>query len=141
MARSRLARASGIAFRAIPLSLAATLLIVAVAINLANVIGRYAFQAAIYWAEEAMIYMAIWSIFLAAVAIAYDGADLTMGLFSARLSPPWRRIVCSRWLPPIESPSPSPVTTQTESSGRLALMPVANAGARPWIVCMPYVFM
>jgi hypothetical protein len=32
-----------------------------------------------------------------------------------------------RWLPPMESPSPSPVTIQTLSSGRLALRPVANA--------------
>jgi TRAP-type C4-dicarboxylate transport system permease small subunit len=68
------------------------LLVAGVAINFANVIGRYIFFSAIYWAEEAMIYMAIWSIFLAAIAIAYDGADLTMGLFSARLSPRWKRI-------------------------------------------------
>jgi TRAP-type C4-dicarboxylate transport system permease small subunit len=92
MAKPRLARLCGIAFRAIPLSVAATLLIGSVVVNLANVIGRYAFQAALYWAEEAMIYMAIWSIFLAAIAIAYDRADLTMGLFSARLALPWRRI-------------------------------------------------
>ena len=37
----------------------------------------------------------------------------------------------------MESPSPSPVTTQTESSGRLTLMPVAKEGARPWIVWKP----
>jgi len=45
-----------------------------------------------------------------------------------------------RWLPPIESASPSPVTTQTDSSGRVAFKPVAIAGARPWIVWKPYVF-
>ena len=56
-----------------------------VAINFTNVIGRYVFQAAIYWAEEAMVYLAIWSIFLAAIAIAYDRAHLTMDFFSARL--------------------------------------------------------
>jgi TRAP-type C4-dicarboxylate transport system permease small subunit len=92
MVRTRACRLCGIAFRAIPLGVAATLLIGSVVVNLANVIGRYAFQAALYWAEEAMIYMAIWSIFLAAVAIAYDRADLTMGLLSARLASPWRRI-------------------------------------------------
>ena len=92
MVRPRLTRLCGIGFHAIPLALAAALLIASVFVNLANVIGRYAFQAALYWAEEAMIYMAIWSIFLAAVAIAYDRADLTMGLFSARLPSPWRRI-------------------------------------------------
>ena len=38
-------------------------------------------------------------------------------------------------------PSPSPVTTQTDRSGRVALSPVAIAGARPWMVWKPYVFM
>ena len=52
-----------------------------------------------------------------------------------------RRSTWIRWLPPIDRPSPSPVTTQTLSSGRATLRPVANAGARPWIVWKPYVFM
>ena len=42
-----------------------------------------------------------------------------------------------RWLPPIDRASPSPVTTQTERSGREMAKPVAIAGARPWIECMP----
>jgi hypothetical protein len=42
-----------------------------------------------------------------------------------------------RWLPPIESASPSPVTTQTDRSGLDADKPVAIAGARPWIECIP----
>jgi hypothetical protein len=48
-----------------------------------------------------------------------------------------RRIACRRWLPPIERPSPSPVTTQTLSSGLADLSPVAKVGALPWIVCIP----
>jgi hypothetical protein len=43
-------------------------------------------------------------------------------------------------LPPIDSASPSPVTIQTDSSGRVAFKPDAIAGARPWIECTPYVF-
>ena len=39
----------------------------------------------------------------------------------------------------MERASPSPVTTQTERSSRLVARPVAIAGARPWIECMPYV--
>ena len=39
------------------------------------------------------------------------------------------------------SPSPSPVTSHTSSSGLASFTPVANAGARPWIVCIPYVSM
>jgi TRAP-type C4-dicarboxylate transport system permease small subunit len=93
MTRSMAASVCRLLFQRIPLSLAALLLVTGVAINFINVIGRYAFQSAIYWAEEAMIYMAIWSIFLAAIAIAYDGADLTMDFFSARLSDGWKRLV------------------------------------------------
>ena len=52
-----------------------------------------------------------------------------------------RRSAWIRWLPPMDSASPSPVTTQTDRSGREAARPVAIAGARPWIECIPYVFM
>ena len=45
--------------------------------------------------------------------------------------PTLRLSACRRWLPPIESPSPSPVTTQTSSSGFASFNPVAIAGARP----------
>ena len=48
-------------------------------------VARYVFLAAFYWAEEVMVYLAIWSIFLAAAAVAYDGRHLTMDLFAARL--------------------------------------------------------
>ena len=41
------------------------------------------------------------------------------------------------WLPPIESPSPSPVTSHTVEFGLAALIPVAIAGARPWIEWNP----
>jgi TRAP-type C4-dicarboxylate transport system permease small subunit len=86
-------RISRVAFHSIPLGLAALFLVAAVAINFANVIGRYMFSAAIYWAEEAMIYLSIWSIFLAAAAVAYDGTALTMDFFSARLPVFWKRFI------------------------------------------------
>ena len=37
----------------------------------------------------------------------------------------------------MERESPSPVTTQTSRSGRVVANPVAMAGARPWMECMP----
>ncbi len=48
-----------------------------------------------------------------------------------------RRSAWIRWLPPIDSASPSPVTTQTDRSERVVAMPVAIAGARPWIEWKP----
>ncbi len=41
----------------------------------------------------------------------------------------------------MESASPSPVTIQTERSGLAIFSPVATAGARPWMLWNPYVFM
>lgn len=69
----------------LPLTLAAFLLLGAIAINFANVVGRYLFLASIYWADEAMVFLVIWSIFLAAVAVTYDGSQLTMDLFSTNI--------------------------------------------------------
>ncbi|HKA79828.1 MAG TPA: TRAP transporter small permease [Xanthobacteraceae bacterium] len=74
-----------------PLTLAALLLLGAIAINFTNVVARYIFLASIYWADEAMVYLVIWSIFLAAIAVTYDGSHLTMDLFSARISARWQR--------------------------------------------------
>src|SRR5712691_2929535 len=71
----------------LPLTLAAFLLLGAIAINFANVVGRYLFLASIYWADEAMVFLVIWSIFLAAIAVTCDGSHLTLDLFSTRLPP------------------------------------------------------
>ena len=87
------ARIANLIFRKVPLAAAAALLLVGVSINLANVIGRYVFLAAIYWAEEAMIYLTIWAIFLAAIAIAFDGTALTMDFFSARMPRTLKKLV------------------------------------------------
>ena len=38
----------------------------AIAINLANVVGRYVFAAPVFWAEEVLMFMIIWGIYIAA---------------------------------------------------------------------------
>ena len=48
-----------------------------------------------------------------------------------------RRNAWIKWLPPIDSASPSPVTTQTDRSSRARASPVAMVGARPWIEWNP----
>jgi TRAP-type C4-dicarboxylate transport system permease small subunit len=89
--RQRLEALVELALHRVPLTLAAILLLAAIAINFANVVARYLFLASIYWADEAMVFLVIWSIFLAAVAVTYDGSQLTMDLFSTRLPPRWQR--------------------------------------------------
>ena len=45
--------------------IAGTLLVLSVAINFANVIGRYFFSASIYWAEEIMLFLMVGCVFSA----------------------------------------------------------------------------
>jgi TRAP-type transport system small permease protein len=91
--RDRLDAASELVFHRVPLTLAAILLLAAVAINFTNVVARYLFLASIYWADEAMVFLVIWSIFLAAIAVTCDGSHLTMDLFSTRLPPRAQRVL------------------------------------------------
>jgi TRAP-type C4-dicarboxylate transport system permease small subunit len=89
--KEKLEAAAELVLHRLPLTLAAVLLLAAIAINFSNVVARYVFRASIYWADEAMVFLVIWSIFLAAIAVTYDGSHLTMDLFSTRLSPRWQR--------------------------------------------------
>jgi C4-dicarboxylate transporter DctQ subunit len=59
----------------------------ALGLNFANVVGRYAFRAPIYWAEEAMIFVFVWCIFLGAAVVALTGEHLKVGLLDWLLPP------------------------------------------------------
>jgi TRAP-type C4-dicarboxylate transport system permease small subunit len=82
-------------FVSLPRALIATLILVGVAINFANVISRYLFNFALFWAEEAMVFIIVWCVFIGAIAVTFNGAHLRMDLLSARLVSPWREIVNS----------------------------------------------
>lgn len=69
----------------LPRLLAGGLLLVGIGINFANVAGRYLFSAPIFWAEEAMIFLVLWAVFLAFVSVTAAQAHLRMDLFSAAL--------------------------------------------------------
>jgi TRAP-type C4-dicarboxylate transport system permease small subunit len=56
------------------------LFVIAVVINIVNVIGRYIFSTPIFWAEEALIYVVIWTVFIVAGSVTYRGAHLNMDL-------------------------------------------------------------
>lgn len=60
--------------------LATLLLVCIVAINTANVIGRYVFSAPIGWAEEVMLYFLIGAVFLTFVKITRDAAHVRMDM-------------------------------------------------------------
>jgi TRAP-type C4-dicarboxylate transport system permease small subunit len=63
-----------------------TLLLAGVAISFSNVVARYLFGYAIFWAEEVLVFLMIWGVFIGAAAAAYDGAHLNMDLFSSNFA-------------------------------------------------------
>jgi C4-dicarboxylate transporter DctQ subunit len=57
---------------------AGVLLIASVAVNFANVIGRYFFNYSIYWAEEVMLFLMVGCVFLGNGVVAWSGRQLRM---------------------------------------------------------------
>ena len=49
------------AFVALPRAILGALMLAGIAINFANVIGRYLFGQALFWAEETMVFITIWA--------------------------------------------------------------------------------
>lgn len=56
-----------------------------VALNLANVIGRYVMGKSIFWAEEVLVGMVIWGVFFGTAVVSWRGDHLNMDLFYARM--------------------------------------------------------
>jgi TRAP-type C4-dicarboxylate transport system permease small subunit len=62
------------------------LMLVGVALNFANVFGRYVLGSPIFWAEEVLVLLTIWGVFIGLVVVAWNGEHLAMDLFSSRLT-------------------------------------------------------
>lgn len=78
---------------AVPRAIVAALILVSIALNFANILGRYLFLSPIIWAEEVMIFIMVWCIFLGAVLVSWDDRHLRMDLLSLQLPGPWRAAV------------------------------------------------
>jgi TRAP-type C4-dicarboxylate transport system permease small subunit len=77
------------AFVTLPGWILGALMLAGVAIGFANVVSRYLFGYALFWAEEVMVFITIWGVFVGMAAIAYNGDHLRMDLFSARIGGAW----------------------------------------------------
>ena len=66
---------------------------VSIAINFANIAGRYLFSSPILWAEEILDYLMVWSVFLGAVLVTWEGRHIKMDLLSVRIPSPAREVV------------------------------------------------
>ena len=59
-------------------ALAGICLLGSVAINFANIIGRYFFSVSIPWAEEIMLFLMVGCVFTGCCAVAWEGRQIRM---------------------------------------------------------------
>lgn len=69
--------------RDVPRAAIGVVILLAIAINFANIVGRYVFLAPLDWAEEVLVFLVIWGVYLGASAVTYDNRHLDMDLFAA----------------------------------------------------------
>jgi TRAP-type C4-dicarboxylate transport system permease small subunit len=74
----------------IPHVICGVLLLAAIAINVSNVVGRYVFSAPVPWAEEALIYIVVWGVFISIGSITYQGLHLRMDLLVINVRGPFK---------------------------------------------------
>ena len=79
-ARSKFQTAARFLLVKVPFAVCGVLLLAAIVINIANVIGRYVFGISVAWAEEVMSYIIIWGVFISVGSITYQGLHLRMDL-------------------------------------------------------------
>jgi TRAP-type C4-dicarboxylate transport system permease small subunit len=72
-------------------ALTAVLLLVAVAINFANIVGRYVFMAPIASAEEVMLFLLVGIVFLGNSVVGFEGKQLRMDVVLQALPPRLRQ--------------------------------------------------
>jgi TRAP-type C4-dicarboxylate transport system permease small subunit len=71
---------------------AGAMLIASVAINFANIIGRYFLSTSLAWAEEAMLFLMIGCVFLGAPPVAWLGRHIRMDVVISALPPRARAV-------------------------------------------------
>jgi TRAP-type transport system small permease protein len=66
---------------------------ISIAINFANIAGRYLFSTPLVWAEEILSYLMVWSVFLGAVLVTWEGRHIKMDLISANIPSPAKELL------------------------------------------------
>ncbi len=69
----------------------AILMVIAVALNFANVVGRYVFFRPIISAEEIMLFLLVGTVFLGHAVVGYEGRHLRMDVFLQAMPKPVHR--------------------------------------------------
>lgn len=71
--------------------LAAVLLLCSVALNFANIVGRYFLSEPIAWAEEIMLFLMVGAVFFGNCAVGWEGRQIRMDVIVNMLPPTFRR--------------------------------------------------
>lgn len=87
------AGAAKLLLRDLPRLAIGLILLLAIGINAANIVGRYVFFAPLPWAEEVLSFLIIWGVCLGASAVTYDRRHLGMDVFVPVFPPTVRRVV------------------------------------------------
>src|SRR6202041_3073932 len=74
-------------------TVAGVCLLTSVAINFANIIGRYFFSISIPWAEEIMLFLMVGCVFTGCCAVAWEGRQIRMDVVVNMLPPKLRELV------------------------------------------------
>jgi C4-dicarboxylate transporter DctQ subunit len=69
------------------------LLLFAILVNFANVVGRYIFLRPLVWGEEVVLYATIWTVFIGVAVVAWRNAHLRMDVLYELFPPPVKRAV------------------------------------------------
>jgi len=72
-------------------ALTAVLMLIALALNTANIVGRYVFFRPIASAEEIMLFLLVGTVFLGNAMVAFEGKQLRMDVILHALPPEMRR--------------------------------------------------
>ena len=78
-------------FAHVVLAFSAISLLVAVALNLANIVGRYVFFSPIASAEEIMLFLFVGTVFLGNSVVGWEGKQIRMDVLLHALPVAWRR--------------------------------------------------
>jgi TRAP-type C4-dicarboxylate transport system permease small subunit len=74
-------------------TVAGILLICSVALNFANIIGRYFFSVSISWAEEIMLFLMVGCVFLGAPGVSWSNRHIRMDVVVSMLPPAIRKLL------------------------------------------------
>ena len=89
----RFANVARLLLRDIPRVAIGIIRLVAIAINFANIVGRYVFLAPLPWAEEVLSFLVIWGVCLGASAVTYDRLHLSMDILFGVYPRAFRRML------------------------------------------------